>query len=458
MSSAFGPEAEPLYTHEPPAVYRPPHMPRLERRETPPVRFVHRITRFVLLLAAAAALARPPFSGALPAVSTANSEPVPLTLAARSAILIDQATGRVLFERNADTPLPPASLTKLMTLHLVYRKLEDRSIEPDDVVTISTNAWALHQAPGSSLMNLEPGQIVTVEELMKGMAVASGNDAATALAEYVAGTKEKFVQLMNEECSWFGYKSMHFTDPAGVDESNRVTAREFADFCRHYIELHPQSLSQLLSIREFEYPQPRNLPERWPEERRLKVKPVKQFNGNFLVWNGIDGLKTGHLDEENFTAAITMKEGDTRLIAIVLGVPGRTLSEGYRQRAEDCLALLYYGLRTFATQAVDIQPIKPLRVWKGARETVAVAPSGPLHVTVRKSEFDKISYSIVTSSAVVAPLRKGQKVGDIVFYSGTEEIARYGLQAAEDLEEAGIFKRAWDAVLMSVDTLLGGVG
>ena len=253
----------------------------------------------------------------------------PFHLFARSAILIDQASGRVLYQRNADQPYVPASLAKLMSLHIVYQKLQDRTISRSDVVSLSANAWANHQAPGSTLMHLGPGQIVTVEELMKGMAVASGNDAATALAEYVAGSTQRFVQLMNEESRFLGYTVTHFTDPSGVGEENRVTAREFADFCRRYIESNPEALSELHSLREFEYPQRQNMPGGGLVPRGTK----KQYNSNYLVWDdlGVDGLKTGHLDNDNFTAAITARRGDTRLIAVLLGVPGTSLTDGARQ-------------------------------------------------------------------------------------------------------------------------------
>lgn len=393
----------------------------------------------------------------LSAASPQGSEPLPFTLAARSAILIDQSTGRVLFERNADMPLAPASLTKLMTLHLVYQKLQDRTISMDDVVTISKNAWFLNQVPGSSLMNLEPGQIVTVEELVKGMMIASGNDAATALAEYVAGTRERFVGMMNEECRWFGYAATRFTDPAGVLPTNVVTAREFADFCRRYVDLHPQSLAEILSVKEFEYPQPWNLPDTWSEDRKASLSPVKQLNPNLMGWN-IDGLKTGHLDEENFTAAITMKRGDTRLIVVVLGVQSDNLQEGYRLRSLDCVRLLSYGLRTYSTITPDISPIAPVRVWKGEQESVPLSISGMPRVTVRDSEASGITYTILAPEGVTAPVRKGQKLGTLVFYSGTEQIARYDLTAEQDVGPAGFLKRVWDTMEMGVRSLFGWIG
>jgi D-alanyl-D-alanine carboxypeptidase (penicillin-binding protein 5/6) len=407
-------------------------------------------------MAAAGWLALSMPAQALPTTTAPVSAPPPLELAAKSAILIDQATGRVLFERDSDNPLPPASLAKLMTLHLVYQKLQSHAIRLDDVVTLTAGAWEFNQAPGSSLMHLQPGQIVTVEELMKGMIVMSGNDAANALAQYVAGSRERFVSMMNEESRWMGFESMVFTDPSGVDPGNRVTAREFAEFCRLYIDLHPESLSQILSLREFEYPQPWNLPDAWPGPTKLSVTPIKTYNGNPLVWAGSDGLKTGHLDEENFTVAVTLKRGETRLIAVLLGIPGKTLNEGYRQRSIDAKALLDYGFRTYSTFSPDIAPLKPVRVWMGERTNVSVELTCPLRVTVRSDGTESVTYSVITPPSIVAPVKRGQILGRVAFYTGTEELASYDLQASEDVKEAGFLKRAWDAVVMGITSLFGG--
>jgi serine-type D-Ala-D-Ala carboxypeptidase (penicillin-binding protein 5/6) len=378
----------------------------------------------------------------------------PLRLFARSAILIDQASGRVLYQRDADQPFVPASLVKLMSLHIVYQKLQDRTISRADVVSLSANAWANHQAPGSTLMNLGPGQIVTVGELMKGMAVASGNDAATALAEYVAGSTQRFVQLMNEESRFLGYTVTHFTDPSGVGEANRVTAREFADFCRRYIDANPEALSELHSLREFEYPQRQNMPGGHLVPRGTK----KQYNSNYLVWDdlGVDGLKTGHLDNENFTAAITARRGDTRLIAVLLGVSGRSLTEGARNRIADGLALLSYGFRNFSTVTLDAPFVSPVKIWKGEERSLVISPSGPVCLTARPAEMDKLTCSVVLNAPIVAPVIHGQVIGELVYSAGTEEIGRIPLVASSDVSSAGLLRRAWDSVVLGFSTVVGG--
>ena len=379
--------------------------------------------------------------------------PSQFTLHARSAILIDQITGRVLFECNADQPLPPASLVKLMSLHIVFEKLEERTIHRDDVVAITSNAWAGNQAPGSSLMDLGPGQIVTVEELMKGMAVASGNDAATALAEYVAGNTRKFVGLMNDESRFLGYKVTRFTDPSGVGPGNVVTAREFADFCRRYISAHPEALEELHSLREFDYPLPQNM-----ADGRLTLATKKQYNPNFLVWDafGVDGLKTGHLDNDNFTAAITAQRGSMRLVVVLLGVPGKSLDDGSRNRAEDGMNLLWYGFRNFSTQELDPPSLPSIRVWKGKTRELALAPADPIYVTARDGEWDTLAYAVDVQTPVVAPIARGEKIGSLLYMAGGREIARVPLYATKAVEPAGIVRRAWDSALLGLSGIFGG--
>ena len=404
------------------------------------------------LLVAAGVCAGPVETAGAPAAE-------PARLYARSAILVDQATGRVLYQRNADEPLVPASLAKLMSLHIVYERLEDRSINRTDVVSLTANAWADNQAPGSTLMHLGKGQIVTVEELMRGAAIASGNDAAAALAEYVAGSTAEFVRRMNEEARFMGYAVTRFTDPSGIGEGNQVTAREFADFCRRYIDLHPEALAELHSLREIAYPLPKNM----PGGRLGPNATKKQFNGNFLVWDdfGVDGLKTGHLDDDNFTAAITARRGETRLIAVLLGVPGTSLSDGASNRSEDGMALLSYGFRNYSTLTLEPPELAPARVWKGTARAIPVAAAATVRLTVRHEEVDRLAYSVRMEEPLLAPVARGQKVGTLVYTAGGDEVGWIPLVAAEGVDTAGFIRRAWDTIALALaavrdvlDTLL----
>jgi D-alanyl-D-alanine carboxypeptidase (penicillin-binding protein 5/6) len=300
-------------------------------------------------------------------------------------------------------------------------------------------------------MYLEPGQIVTVEDLMRGTAIASGNDAATALAEYAAGSVEKFVRLMNDECRRLGYRMTRFADPSGLSRENQVSARELADFCRRYVEWHPQALEELHSLREFFYPLPRNLP---PGSSQF-IRSYRVFNANYLVWDdfGVDGLKTGHLDDGNFTAALTAVRGGTRLIAVLLGVPGDGLTDGARVRSEDGMALFAWGFRNFATVQLAAPRLDPLRVWKGSSSEVAVMPSRPVEVTARAEEVGRIVSTVVAPAAIVAPVAKGQKVGDLVLSADGTEVGRIPLLAAAEVSSGGPLKRAWDTLRLGLNLL-----
>jgi D-alanyl-D-alanine carboxypeptidase (penicillin-binding protein 5/6) len=257
---------------------------------------------------------------------------------------------------------------------------------------------------------------------------------------------------MNDEARFMGYTTMHFTDPAGVNRDNRVTAREFAEFCRQYIGLHPGALEELHSLREFDYPLAQNM----PGIRSARLGTKKQYNGNWLVWDGIgvDGLKTGHLDDENFTAAITARRGGMRLIAVLLGVPGTSLDDGGRNRMDDGMALITWGFRSFTT--VDLAPptLPAARVWKGEVKEVPVTLAEPVRLTARPDELSKLTYTVLARTPLIAPVYRGQQVGDLVYSAGTEEVGRVALLAAVDVNGAGVLRWAWDSIVLGLTAMI----
>lgn len=376
----------------------------------------------------------------------AAAAPPELKLDAKSAILIDYTTGRVLFEQNADEPIPPASLTKLMTLHLAFKKLASGEISKDDIVPIRKEAWAATM-PGSSVMFLEPGQIVTVEELLKGIAIVSGNDASVALAQYLAGSVDAFVAMMNQEAQELGFKTLHFADPAGLSPENKITAREFAQFARYYIQQHPEALTELHSVQEFTYPQPHNLPE-----DKKNTPPITQYNRNKLLGTvpGVDGLKTGFIEEAGYNIALTAKRGDLRLIAVILGVPGATEEEGSARRAEEGTELLEWGFSNFVAVKPDLPEIKPVRVWKGAANQVELVPAQPVQLTVRRGTESSLTVTLHQESSVIAPVAEGQKLGELIFAADGQEVARIDLVAANEVKQGGFFKRLWDTIRLTI--------
>jgi serine-type D-Ala-D-Ala carboxypeptidase (penicillin-binding protein 5/6) len=372
---------------------------------------------------------------------------------ARCAILIDQATGTVLYESNADAPQIPASLTKMMTLHLAWCRIEEGLMKRDDPVVISKRAWSRSQASGSSLMFLEPGQLVTVGELMRGIAVVSGNDAAVALAEHIGGSVESFVSLMNEEARRLGFRSMKFSDPAGIEADNTVTAREFASFCRLYIERHPTALKELHSVREMIYPLPQNIPEGSPRS----AQPIRQSSQNTLLGNelGVDGLKTGHLDARNYTGAFTAERDGMRLITVLLGIEGSTGTLGKKNRDDDATALLAYGFRTYATVHPAVPRLPVVRIWKGAVNEVTLTMAGSPVITDRRDAVAHIVSEVTAEPAVMAPVKRGAKLGEVVYKADGRVLGRFDIVAASDVKQAGFLKSAIHSLRIAVRSLFG---
>lgn len=376
----------------------------------------------------------------------------PLDLEGKAAVLLDYATGQVLFEKNPDQTIPPASLTKLMTLHLAYKKLAEGKIKREDLVQIRAEAWAA-KFNDSSLMFLEPGQKVTVGEIMKGVAIPSGNDASVALAQHIAGSVDAFVTMMNDEATAMGYKNMHFVDPHGLSPNNLVTAGEFADFARRYIQLHPEAMAELHSQKTFAYPTYENL----PDDRKAGLTPeqhtpITQDNRNGLLWTfeGVDGLKTGYVDEAGFNIALSAKRGEMRLIGVILGVQAPSIPEGTAKREQEGAALLSWGFNNFVTEKPALPEIKPVRVWKGAAAEVALKPAQEVLLTLEKGAQKSLTASVHQEESVIAPVQAGQKLGELIFAADGKEIAKFPLVAADNVAQGGFFKRLWDSLRLLI--------
>jgi D-alanyl-D-alanine carboxypeptidase (penicillin-binding protein 5/6) len=390
---------------------------------------------------------------------------------ARAAVLEDAASGKILFAYHPDLPLAPASLTKLVTLHLTYRQIAAGALGAGQLVAVPPEASWRSQEAGSSLMFLEPGQRVTVSELMQGLAVSSGNDAASALACAVAGNIPSFVELMNREMRRLGHNALRFVDPSGLSAANTVTARDFAAFCRDYIRLHPDSLADLHARRSLTYPLPANLPagptadppagagpaaSAWPDPGAPPI-PIRQNNRNLLLWEypGLDGLKTGYIEEAGYNIAATARRGDMRLIAVVLGVPAPDHARGGRRRADAAAALLDYGFAGFATLRPDPPPLGAARVWKGRQRTVDPVPDRELVLTVPRDLLRApLTFETRLEGRLIAPVRTGQKVGELDVLAGDSLLERYTLLASRDVEAGGVFRRLWDGLRLGLAALL----
>lgn len=375
-----------------------------------------------------------------------------LELHARSAVLIDAATGVVIYEKNADDPIPPASLTKLVTMEVALDEASRIGMRLDMQVRLPRAAWARNQPPRSSLMGLDDGQYVTLRDLLLGLAIPSGNDAAVAVALNFADDIPRFAGMMNDTVQKLGLKATHFVEPSGISEENITTAREFAVFCKNYIRRYPENLMRFHSVRRFDFPRPENL----PPSRHRNPRTITRNNHIGPIWTypGADGLKTGYIDESGYNLALTAERDGTRFIAVILGVPSEYGSyRGPRARDADGSALLSWGYERYRTLRVEYPQFVKARVWKGKKSLIDVVPympdggTAPVGAfTIDKERGGELSFRIEMYSGVCAPLEEGGQVGDLILLDSEGELGRLSLGAAESVPPGNIFKRFFDTI------------
>jgi D-alanyl-D-alanine carboxypeptidase (penicillin-binding protein 5/6) len=356
--------------------------------------------------------------------------PQPPEIAARSYMLLDMTSGRVLAERDADAPADPASLTKLMSAYVVFGALRDGKLTLEQTLPVSKRAW--NERKGDpSLMFIDTTMTPKVDELLHGMIVQSGNDATVALAEAVAGSVESFVDMMNRQAQAFGLKNTHFSNATGMSEpGHRSTARDISVIASHVIRDFPQYYPYY-SIREWTY------------------NKIRQDNRNLLLRRDptVDGMKTGYTDAAGYclvaSAQRDFPNGKRRLLSVVLGTASREARAGESQK------LLNWGFAAFDAVKLfaDGKPIVTPEVWKGSSREAKLGAPGAVVVTVPRGEGDKLRTSIERTDPLVAPLAKGQRVGTLkVTTTAGTPVADVPLVVLEAVEPAGIFGRAWDAV------------
>lgn len=351
-------------------------------------------------------------------------KPAAPNIAAKAHILIDYNSGRVLAQENADERLPPASITKLMTSYVVSHELHAGNIKLDDNVLISEKAWRMTGSRSFLRVNTK----VTVEALLRGMIVQSGNDAAVALAEHVAGSEEVFAQMMNQYAQQLGMYDTNYMNATGLPDPNHyTTARDIA------------TLSAAL-IRDF--------PEHyeWYSEKEFTYNNITQHNRNKLLWrdNSVDGLKTGHTQEAGYCLATSAKRGDMRLVSVVLG----TRSEN--ARAQETQKLLNYGFRFFETHELyqANSGILDTKVWKGAQDTVQLGLAKNLSVTVPRGQYDELKASTTIQQPVIAPVAAGTQLGEVEITLGDEVVAKEPLVALTAVAEGSWWRRLIDEILL----------
>ena len=354
-------------------------------------------------------------------LSVAQSVPAP-SIAARAWLLIDQSSGQALAEQEADARIEPASLTKLMTAYLTFGALKQGAIKQEQTVPVSDRAW---RAPGSRMF-IEPKKPVTVDELIHGMIIQSGNDACVALAEAISGSEETFVQRMNLEARRLGLANTHYMNTTGLpDPQHYTTARDLA------------KLVQAL-IRDF--------PEYYPiySQKEFTYNKITQPNRNRLLWLDptVDGVKTGHTDAAGFCLIASAKRGPRRLISVVLG------TDSDNMRAQESQRLLNFGFQNF--DAVKLysrsQPISQLKVFKGTANTVAAGFLDDFVLALPKGVADRLKVQIVSQQPLLAPIQQGQQVATLKLSLDDKPFGEYPVVAIEAVPVAGIFGRAWDTL------------
>lgn len=358
--------------------------------------------------------------------------PAQLDVAARSAIVIDVASGSVLFEKKADRIIPPASMTKIAVMYVVMQEIESGRISLTDIVPLKSDSWARNMPPHSSLMFLGKGQIVTVEELLTGLDVCSGNDAAYALADYTCGSMDEFIKRMNSEMQKLGLKHTRFVEASGYSEQNTTTPREMAALARVYITKYPETLEKFHSRLSFTYPQEHNLA---PEDRGKPTAQdfshglperitmgITQQNTNALLGKlaGCDGLKTGYIDESGYNLALTVHRNNTRFLSVTMNGPGRTKTEGDKFRTQDGTMLMEWSFAHFA----DCRKTEAVHQY---RIPVTGATSQWVYLTPAY-EFTALTVPFITGSTPQEAADSVRVVVDFPRYidGGTTAGTRYG--------------------------------
>ena len=371
-------------------------------------------------------------AGLLFSVATISSagmitpNPTAPSIAGTAHILQDYDSGHILMSENADERLPPASITKLMTSYVVSQEIHDGNIKLDDEVLISEKAWRMI----GSRSFIEVNTKVTVEALLRGMIVQSGNDAAVALAEHVAGSEEVFAQMMNQYAQKLGMVNTNYQNATGLPGPE------------HYTTAHDIAILSAALIRDF--------PEhyQWYAEKEYTYNGITQHNRNKLLWrdNTVDGLKTGHTEEAGYCLSASAKRDGMRLIAVVLG----TASEN--ARAQEIQKMFNFGFRFFETHqlyAAD-EAITQTKVWKGQTDQLNLGLAQPLSITVPRGRYKDLQASTNIQQPVVAPVAKGTELGEVEIRLGDEVVATRMLVAVDEVEKGSWWRRILDSLLMLI--------
>lgn len=359
----------------------------------------------------------------------AGPTPPPPSIDAKSWVLMDYASGQVLADSNMDARVAPASITKVMTSYVVSAELARGKIHLDDQVFISEHAWRAGGAgTDGSTSFLQLNSKVALKDLLYGMIIQSGNDAAIALAEHVGGSEETFANLMNQYAQRLGMTGTHYVDASGLPNAEHyTTAHDIARLSRALVHDYPEDY-KIYAIKEFEW------------------NGIKQHNRNTLLWrdDSVDGIKTGHTSEAGYCLATSALRGEQRLIAVVMGAGGE------KQRADDNQALLNYGFRFFETRKLYAAnaPLATPQLWKGELDTLPLGVAEDVLVTFPRGRYDDLKASLELPARLVAPIAKGGEVGKLKVLLDGKTVLERPLVALAAGESGGFFTRVVDDVWM----------
>ncbi|MGB2248590.1 MAG: D-alanyl-D-alanine carboxypeptidase family protein [Alcanivorax sediminis] len=356
--------------------------------------------------------------------ASASMVPRPPQIDARGYLLMDAASGHIIVEHNAEQRLPPASLTKMMTAYIAEAELQKGNLSEDDMAPVSVKAWRM----GGSKMFIKEGTRVSVGDLLKGIIIQSGNDASVAMAEFIAGSEDAFADLMNQHAHRLGMDSTHFMNATGWPAKNHfTTAKDMAILARAIVRDFPEHYSTY-ALKEFTY------------------NGITQQNRNLLLWRDerVDGLKTGHTDEAGYCLVSSAKEGDMRLIAVVMGTDSESA------RARESQKLLTYGFRFFETykaySAGDI--LDTAELWMGEKREVRLGLAEDLVLTIPKESHENLKAEVTVNPQLQAPINAGQQYGTVTVRMDNDVLVQKPLVALESIEEAGFLTKIWHHILM----------
>ncbi|WP_278421888.1 D-alanyl-D-alanine carboxypeptidase family protein [Stutzerimonas kunmingensis] len=357
-----------------------------------------------------------------PTVWAAQIVPSAPQLAAKSYMLMDAASGEVLVEHNGDERLPPASLTKLMTAYIATLEIQKGQISDSDMVTVSEKAWRT----GGSRMFIQVNTQVSVDDLLHGIIIQSGNDASVAMAEHIAGSEEAFADLMNSTAQRLGMTNSHFMNATGLpDPDHYSSANDMAKLARAIIYEDPAHYA-IYAQKEFFW------------------NNIKQPNRNLLLWRDktVDGLKTGHTEEAGYCLVASAVRDNMRLISVVFG------TDSEQARAAETQKLLTYGFRFFETRTFYQKgtELAQAQVWKGQQDKLKAGLAQDLTMTLPRGQAEKLQAVMSFNGTLTAPIQQGDVIGKVEVKLDDKVVRSTDLVALETIEEGGLFRRFWDSI------------